>query len=321
MGSFRPRNARERSHLENTVILLNEPVSRIAGVMPRSTLTERAMIVSLHLHAWGGRRADKKVTKEVLSARQAEDDAGSFTKVLVPREALKLVESAHDHARERHNALTLPWGEGSTRILSASMFLEHANAMAEERAACERVHREFCKFYGDFLKTASSRMGTMYNSADFPDPSKVAAKFGFEVVILPFPDVDDFRVNLGGEIEEQIRTSIESTVRGRYAEAQREVWSRLLEIVKHFAEIMGTSGKKIYATTVTKLIDIANIAPKLSLVPDPELEDICLDICEITRGLDADALRASKTIRARAAMDAKAAVERIEDKLRGAFLG
>jgi hypothetical protein len=303
------------------VILLNEPVSRIAGVVPRSTLTERAMIASLHLHGWGGRRADKKVTREVLSARQAEDDAGSFTKVLVPREALKRVESAHDHARERHNALTLPWGEGSMRILSAAMFFEHATAMAEERAACERAHREFCAFYRDFLATASSRMGTMYNRADFPDPSQIAAKFGFEVSILPFPDVDDFRVDLGGEVEELIRTSIESTVRDRYVEAQREVWKRLLEIVKHFAEIMGDGGKKIYATTVSKLIDIIDVAPKLSLVPDRELEEICEDIRAFIRGLDADAFRASKAIRAQAAVDARAAVERIEDKLRGAFLG
>jgi len=206
------------------------------------------------------------------------------------------------------------------RILSAALFLEHAKAMAEERAACERAHREFCSAYGDLLATAPARMGDMYNPADFPDPSRIGEKFGFEVVILPFPDVDDFRVNLGDDIEAEIRDSIESTVVNRYAEAQREVWGRLLKIVKHFADTMGTDGMKIYATTVTKLVNIANIAPKLSLVPDPELEEICEAIRTITRDVDADALRASKTIRRKAATDAQAAVERIEDKLRGAFI-
>jgi hypothetical protein len=303
------------------LILIQEPVSRIgAADLPRNPLTQRAMTATLHLSAWGGARLDKQVTREVLSARQARPDAGRFEKRLIPLEALEGVTRAHTSARARHHALTLPWGEGSTRILSAALFLDHAQAMAEERAKCERAYRAFCSDYPGLLASAPGRLGSMYNPADFPDPARIGEKFGFKIVIMPVPDGDDFRVSLGSEIESEIRASIEATVRDQYGDAQRVVWGRVLDIVKHFAETMATDGKKFQDTTVTKLHDIATLAPKLSLVPDPLLQEICDGILAITQDIDAAALRVSKAIRTKAATDAKATVERIEARLRGAFV-
>jgi hypothetical protein len=228
------------------------------------------------------------------------------------------VTTAHGNAGARHRAMTLPWGE-KTRILSASAFFEYSQAMREERTRCERAHRDFVDAYPDLLTSAPERLGPMFNAADFPAPEVIAQRFAFRLHVLPVPHQDDFRVSLGDDIEDEIRREIEATVSSRADEAQADLWKRLLTTVRHFATTMAEESKTFQKTTVTNLTEIATLAPKLSLNPDPVLEAICADILAITEACDAESLRASRKVRGRAAEDAAAALRRIETAMQGAF--
>lgn len=53
---------------------------------------------------------------------------------------------------------------------------------------------------------------------------------------MPVPDRDDFRVNLGCEIENEIRSIIETTVRSRYADAQHDLWACLMPLPEFVRE-------------------------------------------------------------------------------------
>ncbi|HEU4559788.1 MAG TPA: hypothetical protein VFS20_18195 [Longimicrobium sp.] len=295
--------------------------SRIAAAdIAQNTLRNRAMIVELHLSMWGGKRLDREATRRMIRHAGAADDAGNFVKHLVPKEALDPVQSAHRAARDRHNDLTLPWGEGS-RILAATGWFAYTQAMAEERAKVEKIHRKFCtEDYPELLLSAPERLtGGMYKPADYPSPAAIANRFGFKLVVMPLPHHDDFRLNLGADVETAIRSEIEATIISRQADAQRDLWTRLLATVQHFASTMAEEGKRFQKTTVTNLTEIANLAPKLALHPDPVLEEICAEIRAITERCDAESLRASKMVRARAAEEAHAALRRIESALEGAF--
>jgi hypothetical protein len=88
---------------------------------------------------------------------------------------------------------------------------------------------------------------------DFPAADMIAKRFAFKLEVMPVPHHDDFRVNLGDDIEAHIRREIESTVGSRQDEAQRELWTRLLKTVRHFATTMAQEGKTFQKTTVTNL--------------------------------------------------------------------
>lgn len=300
------------------MIALNSPPRLTSADLSQNTLSSRAMTVSLQLSAWGAQRLDRTVTDEVITAKHAAKDAGKWQKLLVPVEALEPITQAHSAAGARHRALTLPWGE-KARILSATAWFDYSQAMAEERTKCERAHSAFCDEYPKLLESAPARLGAMYKASDFPAPEVMAQRFGFRLVVLPVPHQDDFRVALGAEIEAGIRSEIEATVSARVDEAQRDLWTRLLAKVRHFATTMAEEKKTFQKTTVTNLTEIATLAPKLSLNPDPQLEAICAEILAITDACDPESLRASKKVRSKAAADAKAAVERIESALLGAF--
>jgi hypothetical protein len=287
---------------------------------PTGSLTERAMNVTLHLSAWGAQRVDQKTTAEVLHERQASHDAGRFEKYLVPPKALDAISKAHNHARTRHYKLTLPWGDEGVRILSSAAFFDYTSAMQEERSACENAYRDFCDAYPRLVADAPQRLGTkLFNRYDFPDVADIRTKFAFRLVVLPVPDKGDFRVALGSDVEAEIRASIEATITERFATAQRDLYERLLDAVKHFALVMKEDGKKFKDTTVHKLGELAKLAPKLSLTPDTKLDELCAEVLQLTNGIAPSDLRDNQLLRTHTARRAKATLDRIEDAMKGAF--
>jgi hypothetical protein len=301
---------------KNNVIPFPTPVDNINS----HQLASQAMLVELHLSAWKAQRLDRRITEEVLTERKAEKDAGRFEKHLIPPKALEPVSKAHTKARTRHYLLTLPWGENGVRILSSAAFFEYTKAMTEERSSCEAEHRAFIARYPDLLAEAPTRLGAqLYNPRDFPRVDLIEQKFRFQLEIMPVPEKDDFRVQLGSATEERIRSSIETTIKERYTDAQRELWERLLDTVKHFAITMKEEKKIFRDTTVTKLADLARVAPKLSLTPDPKLDEMCAQILSITNSVDPNVLRENKAMRRDTAQSAMDAVKQIESAMAGAF--
>jgi hypothetical protein len=282
-------------------------------------LSEHAMTVSLHLRAWHAKRLDRQTTQEVLDSRNADRDAGRFERLLVPPKSLEAVTKAHTRARQRHYQLTLPWGEDGLRILSSAAFFEYTEAMREERTNTEDACEAFYDKYPALKDEAPRRLGSLYDPNQFPTLEDLKSRFSFQLSILPVPDKDDFRVNISEDIAADLRRQIETTVTDRAAQAQQELWHRLMDTVKHFATTMATDDKKFQNTTVTKLAEIARLAPKLSLKADPVLEEICQDVVKLTAGLSADELRTNKKVRKGAASQAKMTLQKIEDSMKGAF--
>jgi hypothetical protein len=295
-------------------------VAKQAKAIAHEGLEERALNVVLHLRMWNGRRLDRRTTSEVLSERSAAPDAGKFEKNLVPPTALEAVNKAHSRARARHYRLTLPWDENGVRIISAAAFFEYNTAMDEERGTCEKAYQDFCAAYPRYVTEAPKRMAKLYEINDFPQAKDIAEKFGFDLKLQPVPNKSDFRVDLGAEMQRRIEKSIEDTVTERYAAAQRDLWERLLDTVKHFAVTMADDEKTYRSSTVQKLADLARLAPKLSLTPDPKLDAICAEVLAITGTAEPGEFRENMTLRRESAARAKAALDKIEASMKGAFV-
>lgn len=286
-----------------------------------SLLQERAMLVSLRLSAWLGQRLDRKTTADVLSERGAEPDAGKFEKYLVPKSALEPINKAHTAARTRFYAMTLPWGDDSSRLLSAANYIDFSSAMLEERGKCEAAYEQFFQAYPGLVAQAAQRLGPqLFRAGDFPSPGAIRLKFGFTLTVMPVPAKEDFRVDLGAELQEQLRRDIERTVSDRFVEAHKEVWTRVLDTLRHFASTMAQENKIFRDSTVFKLAELARLAPKLAVKPDPALEQVCHDIVKLTSSVTPSDLRENPALRASAADRAHATLRAIEDQLAGAFL-
>lgn len=282
------------------------------------TLSDRAMLVSLELSRWSGQMIDKTTTQEVLTGKGAESDAGNFRKHLIPPKALASVQLATSRARVAFKQLTLPWDNG-VGIIPAERFMEFREIMDKLKREYLKAADDFADRYPALRDGAKKRLGDLYNEGDLPDAVTIRDRFDFRVVVWPVPDKADFRVDLGADAVASIRSQIERTVGEKFAAAQHDLWERVLDVVRHFADTM-KGGGMFKASTVDKLKKIASEAKGMTLVPDAKLDATCKELEKLAKSIgSADDLRDDVTKRAKAAVDAAEAVKRIERRMKGAF--
>jgi hypothetical protein len=279
----------------------------------------RALLTSLTLSMWNGRKLDSTTTKEILTGKGADMDAGAFTKLLIPRKALDPVLRAHRQARANFYQYTLPWDNNGTGILAAGAFMDFSSVMRTDRTACETAHKQFVDTdYPEEVKRASKRQGKLYVAEDFPSVDDIRDKFGFKLFTYPIPTSATFKGILPDAAEEaELLKDFESTVVDRIDTAQKKLWEDLFETLKHFTETMRQDDKIFRNSTVKNLLEAVKLAPRLSLRTDTKLEGLCADIEKMLSGLSADVLRENKAIRANTAIQAHDALAKIEAGMKG----
>lgn len=194
-------------------------------------LSERTMLVTLHLSAYAGMMADAEVTAAANEAFGAEAGAGRYGKKLIAGRFLNDVSNAHNSARRTHKALTLPWQDDGTRILTTAGFLQYQQRMKTEKAAVEEAVKLFVDRLPDAIDEAKVRLKGMFKPEDYPSAEELKGKFGFDIEYKSMPEAGDFRAQLSDEQTKHIIKDIEKRSKARVDRAMNDVWERILEMV------------------------------------------------------------------------------------------
>ena len=262
---------------------------------------DNMLATSLHISAWNGAKLDVRATTETLVAKRADRDAGRFTKLLVEKNRLAPVMYAHNKARKDFQRLTLPFAHGMG-IVSGAMFDEFRTTMVADRAAFDAAADTFADVaYPLALAEASQRLGALYDAAEFPSQAAVRRKFAFKLRIMPISAPAEMKLNaVFGGVEQQLREEYAAQLDEQLAEAQADVWRRVLEPTVKFVEAM-QGGGVFKASTVQNMQEMAELAPRMLVQNDPVLQALCDRLRTATFGLTADGLRADEAERATAA--------------------
>jgi hypothetical protein len=261
-----------------------------------SSLAAKAMLCKLSIGQWDGYKYDRKVSEEIADLHNAEKDSGRFRKRLLPRKALGAITRAIGAARRQHTFYTLPWGDDDYRILPASIYLDHRNALNEVRAsffaAVSALERDF-----EQLVLHQNGLGTMFEINDYPGmrneggdlrfrfPEELRERFSFETKVLPMAAGDDFRANVSDEERERIRRQIAESVRAALRLGTREIWQRLYKPVAHMAQCMNEfnaaekgNKPKLYDSMIENIVTVLDVLPQLNLEGDSSLERMAEEI-------------------------------------------
>lgn len=271
-----------------------------------NTLSERALLGTLHIHMWTARKYDRQISADVAKSHNTREEAGRYNKRLLPFEApsYEAVKLIAGQARAYHYEQTLPWGEDGIRILPSSNYLTYAQAMSEFRDRFTSSANEFCKGYPDMRKAAKKALNGMYRDEDYPEDRAIANKFGFELSFLPFPDAADFRVKLGDEHVNMVRDQITRQVESATQIAMRDLWQRLYDAVTTMSDKLNDPDAIFRDTLVGNLRDLCQLLPRLNFTHDKELEAMRHKVEGELARYGADALRQDKTLRASVAQQA-----------------
>lgn len=275
--------------------------------MPKA-LQDSAMLAALSITQWSARKHDKTVTAEVDKAHDAKD-AGRYNKLLVDKSSLESCNQIAGAARAHLYKITLPWGENGERLLPAALFFEFSEAMKDFKTEFQSRVKTFIAQYPALREAARTRLGTLYDPADYPLERAVTDKFSFSIDISPVASGDDFRVQLNQEYVDSIKADITQRMEARQTEAVKECWSRVRKVVTSMQERLNDPTAVFKDSLIGNARSLIDILPALNLTNDQELTDIASELQSIL--MPPDRLRSDKTLRADTAKKADAILAKL----------
>ena len=277
------------------------------------SIVTKAMVLNLQIGIWKGYRLDKEASAKVVKDAGADSDAARVNKHLVPKEALKDIESSANAVRAHFYQKTLPWKDNGDRLLTRLMFRdfieEHERLVGTFKDAVEKF---LTTSYPEAREKAEFRMGELFDPTDYPTAESLARRFYINLDIDGVTEVGDFRVQMDADELETVKSSMERAMSERIGRAMRDVWERLSDVVGHFAATMGDGDKVFRDATVRNLEELVELLPGLNVLDDPDLKAIGDEIQAKLVGYDPKDLRKKPDVRSEAASQAKEIMDRME---------
>ena len=202
-------------------------------------IQKRAMLVRLSISGWSGTVFDREVTNEVAARAGASDDAGRYSKRLMPKGSLADVSRWASEARKAHYLLTLPWDDSGQRLLPIKLHDKYKTRLDRSVDGHIDAKNELLKNYQDAINESKTRLGSMFRPEDYPTAAELGDKISMRYAFLPVPDAKHFIADLGEEDAARIREDIEKQVTGRIHAATESLYRRLAEQVTALSERLG----------------------------------------------------------------------------------
>lgn len=272
-------------------------------------LQQRAMLVQLVIKQWTAKKQDKKVTAEVETAHGAHN-AGRFNKDLVSKELLTPLTKLGGATREEHYKMTHAWNDNGQRLLPSKLFMDYTTYMRGAKAQHAKLVSELVAAYPAEVQAARQRLGTMYCPEDYPDVNEMFARFDIAVEFSPVPDAADFRVDVGAEAAEEIRTSITNNVHAKQEAAVKATFARVHDVVSKIYDRLSIPDAIFKDTLISNAEDLCVVLNGLNITDDPLITQLEKDIRKQLIE-PPDALRRNSVLRGRVAQAAKEILGRI----------
>jgi hypothetical protein len=273
-----------------------------------------AMLVELRISTWTARKRDNDTTEEVNKAKKADSDAGSVYKYLMAgSDHLKKIEKYAAKCRAWNNQQTLPWMKG-VGLLPMENFFAYRDQLGTMESNFNTLVDDFIKVYPSLVSAQAFKLGDYFRADEFPDAETLPRRFKFEYNFLPVPEKGDFRIKCEERVRQDLAEQYDKMFNQKLAEAMREPWERLHEVLTHMTERLtdapdGT--RNIFRDSiVNKPLELCGLLSKLNVTKDPQLEEARRMLEIALSGIDAEDLRKLPSARA----ELKSSVESIINK-------
>ena len=281
---------------------------------PVASLSSMAMLVELRISTWTARKRDNDTTEEVNRAKKADSDAGSVYKYLMAgSDHLKKIEKYAAKCRAWNNSQTLPWMKG-VGLLPMENFFAYRDQLGTMESNFNALVEDFIKVYPSLVSAQAFKLGDYFRADEFPDAETLPRRFKFEYNFLPVPEKGDFRIQCEDRVRQDLAEQYDKMFNQKLAEAMREPWERLHEVLTHMAERLtdapdGT--RNIFRDSiVNKPLELCSLLSKLNVTKDPQLEEARRMLEIALSGVDPEDLRKLPSARA----ELKSSVETIINK-------
>jgi len=299
----------------------NEPEpKKLADVMaqvgqaPAGHVAGKAILVTLSLRKWDGKRKDKAASDELAEAKGADKRALVLEKKVIQSDLLEAILREYTQLYHQYLDRTAPWRDRGPRLLSAAGYPEFSRVVRERREKIGALVTEFVEVeYPAFwaARVQRTKLGQLYKESDLPHPSEVKAKFDVRYDVDVVPVDGDFRFTLTPEDQ---RLAERRTAEG-LARAMESVHKRMLDVVGSMAEALrdyapdpkDPEGKShgFRNSLVGNVRDLVALLPSLNFTADARVDEFAARMNEKLCRVDAVALKVNPVLRDEVADEAE----------------
>lgn len=262
---------------------------------------KEAMVVVLKVSRWTALVTDKAVSEDTKTRYNADHTAGSFKKKLIPGNDpdMKAIGSAANQIRTYHKSMTLPWDKSGRDLLPAKAFLKYKQRMTELEANFDLAVSAFMSAYAQKIEDAKVRLGSMFESSDFPLPHELKAMYGVDVHIEPLPDGENLKVGISQEELDKAKEAIERDVTTKVKGAHKALYQRLGEVAGKVVEALKADEPTFKKATLQNVLEMCDITPMLDIEGDEELQHTAKKLKDTIENAGFHKLKEDKEHRAR----------------------
>lgn len=258
------------------------------------SLSHKALLVSLNISQWTGRRLDRTATHTVESAHATDGHVGNFHKRLLPQcDALDAIRRQAALIREFHYRETLPWLSDGSRILASQNYLAYTSALRPMTDTFRTLVRDFIAAYPVEVQRAQVRLGSLFNPANYPAPDRLESLFNVSANVFPIPDASDFRV----QITDAERDGFLKRIADAESAALADCHARLRDVIASATERLSKPDAIFRDTLIENIREVLDVLPRLDFSGDAKLAEFRTKTLNALQGVTPDGLRASSASR------------------------
>lgn len=268
-----------------------------------SGVARSAMLVSLNISVYSGRKQDKRTQAEVVAAKNSGSSraASVYKNLFSDCPELDAISKFQSRARLRHYQLTLPWDDNGQRLLPTKAMFDYKAEMNRYADEFDRLVEAFLDKYDTLVAAAAFKLGTLFDRDEYPTREQVLDKFRFDLAFTPLPTAGDFRLDIESEVQNDLARQYEARMKAQLDAAQHDAWNRLYEALSRIKDrlTLEEDGKRriFHDTTITNAQELCELLTPLNVTNDPKLETARRMLEDAIGGVNPQELRKEESMR------------------------
>ena len=275
----------------------------------RPSIASSAMLVNLSISVWTARKLDKKATNDVISDNGADRRAGNFNKnLLAGCQELDALQKFASSARAASIGMTVPWSDSGLRLLSTQRFFKYNETMEGLKAEFNVLLDKLGSVYDWQVMQTQSKLGNLFNAAEYPTWDQLQGKFGFSLNYIPVPEAGSIQLDMEQRAQDLIIQQYEefygAQIAKMYADVQERLQTELGRFVNQLRVEEGARGR-IYDSTIRHVESLAEMLEEVNFQDDVNISLFARQVKSVVAGMTREDLVNNEGFR----METKATLE------------
>lgn len=205
-----------------------------------------------------------------------------------------------------HVTNTLPYMDKGPRILPNNNYMEYTKSMREHISHVDTLLNQYMPKYDEYVQLdiayrSKGQTATRAKAEDYPSADDFRSRMGFDIRFLPLPEAKHFLFDISDEDLDTFNQTLTEAEQLARADTIKRMLEPLTHLVTKLNTPIGADGSVFRDTAVTNVIEGLQIARKLNIDDNAELNEQIQTLSQTLSLYGKDSLRESPVVREQAA--------------------